>query len=303
MATAEKRKISVESAEAVLGLHWFVAQGGGLFAEAALEVEILKPKAPPKFAPDDPRRLDHHLVPSFNYQTLFEDKKCDIMRACEWGQIRRAYDSKRGAPIVGKRPAVVCQGIYVRPDSPVNAAIQLGGKTVGVQFHQGSHYVTLGMLEGFMRPEDMKVVHAGPVEERYEALEKGEIDAATLMEPWITLAEKNGYKKIIETYYLGVENVARDLEPAVFQALMRAVRKAVKHINADKRRQIKYLLAEMPERYRRQISADDFDLTRLRYVDPAPYAREEFERAAGFMKKWDLVPQDAAYEKLVSNAI
>ena len=28
-----KKKINVESAEAVLGLHWFVAKGEGLFAE------------------------------------------------------------------------------------------------------------------------------------------------------------------------------------------------------------------------------------------------------------------------------
>lgn len=303
MAKAIKRKLTVESAEAVLGLHWFVAQGDGLFAEEGLEVEILKPKAPPRFGPNDPRRFDHHLVNAFNYQTLFEERKCDIYRACEWGQIRRSYDSKRGGPIVGKRPAVVCQGVYVRPESPVNAPIQLANQTVGVQFHQGSHYSTISMLEGFVSPQEMKIVHAGPVEERYEALEKGETDAATLMEPWITLAEKNGFKKIIETFYLGVENIALELEPEIFQALMRAVRKAVKHINADKKRYIHYLLAEMPEKYRKQITPEDFYLPRLRYVDPAPYSREEFEHASEWMKKWDLVPKDASYERLVANLI
>ena len=33
--TAGTKRISVESAEAVLGLHWFVAQDEGLFAELA----------------------------------------------------------------------------------------------------------------------------------------------------------------------------------------------------------------------------------------------------------------------------
>lgn len=300
--TSALRKITVESAEAVLGLHWFAAQGDGLFAEEGLEVEIIKPPAPPKWAWDDPRVRDHRLVPSFNYQTFFEDRKCDVMRACEWGQIRRAYDSKRGAPIVGKRPAVVCQGVYVRPESPVNAPIQLANVPVGVQFHQGSHYATIAMLEGFLRREEIQMIHAGPVEERYAALERGDIQAATLMEPWITLAEKNGCKKIIETFYLGVENVAFDLPPEVFQGLMRAVRKAVKHINADKKRYLPYLLVEMPEKYRRQITPDDFYLPRLRYVDPAPYTREEFTRASDWMKSWDLVAPDAAYERLVANA-
>lgn len=300
---ATLKKITVESAEAVLGLHWFVAQGDGLFAEEGLEVEILKPQAPPRLRGDDPRVRDWRQLNSFNYQTLFEEKKCDIYRACEWGQIRRAYDSKRGGPIVGKRPAVVCQGVYVLPQSPVNAPIQLGNKTVGVQFHQGSHYATLAMLEGFLPRPEIKVVHAGPVEQRYEMLEKGEIDAATLMEPWMTLAEKNGYKKIVETHYLGVENVSYDLAPETFQAMMRAIRKAVKHINADKKRYLHYLIAEMPPRYARQITPHDFYLPRLRYVDPAPYTQEEFEQAYKWMVTWDLVAPDASYEKLVANAV
>ena len=287
--TAGTKRISVESAEAVLGLHWFVAQDEGLFAEEGLDVQILRPQAPPPLRGDDPRVTDPKLLDAFNYQKLFEEKKCDVYRACEWGQIRRTYESKRGGPIAGKRPTVVCQGIYVRPDSPVNAPIQMANTPVGVQFHQGSHYATLAMLEGFVP--------------RPEMLARGEIDAATLMEPWITLAEKNGFKKIIETHYLGVENISFDLEPETFQALMRAVRKAVKHINDDKKRYLHFLIDEMPAKYAAQITPDDFYLPRLRYVDPAPYTREEFERAHRWMLTWDLAAPDASYEKLVSNSI
>jgi NitT/TauT family transport system substrate-binding protein len=301
--TGSTKKISVESAEAVLGLHWFVGQGDGLFAEEGLEVEILRPQAPPRLSGDDPRVTNSKLMNPFNYQTLFEEKKCDVYRACEWGQIRRTYESKRGGPIAGKRPTVVCQGIYVLPDSSVNAPIQLANKTVGVQFHQGSHYATLAMLEGFLPRPEITVVQAGQVGQRYEMLANGEIDAATLMEPWITLAEKHGFKKIIETHYLGVENVSYDLEPETFQALMRGVRKAVQHINADKKRYLHYLIAEMAPKYAAQISPDDFYLPRLRYVDPAPYTREEFERAYRWMLTWDLVAPDASYDKLVVNSL
>jgi NitT/TauT family transport system substrate-binding protein len=114
---------------------------------------------------------------------------------------------------------------------------------------------------------------------------------------------KNGFKKIIETHYLSVENISFDLELETFQALMRAVRKAVKHINADKKRYLHYLIDEMPAKYAAQITPDDFYLPRLRYVDPAPYTREEFERAHRWMLTWDLAAQDASYEKLVSNSI
>ena len=299
-----KKKIYVESAEAVLGLHWFVAKGEGLFAEEGLDVEILLPGVrATAFPMDDPRAHDPHLVRSTNYQFLFEEYKVDIVRACEWGQIRRAYDSKRGCPIVGKRPAVVCQGIYVRSDSPVNALVQLGGKTVGVQFHQGSHYLTLAMLEGFLPRAEMKVVHAGTVRERYEALMRGTVEAATLMEPWMAMAEKNSCRKLIEGHYLGVENMPYDMDPKLSEALTRAIRKAVRLINADKKKYVHYLIDEMPPEYAKRLTPDDFYLPRLRYVDPAPYTQEEFEKAYNWMLSWDLVGPNASYEKLVCNAV
>ena len=295
--------IKVESVAAVLALHWFVARDEGLFAAEGLNVEIVTPPPPAPFAPGDPRLVDPRLVDSFNYQNYFEQNACDVFRGCEWGQIRRADDSKRGGPIAFKRPAVVCQGIYVRPESSVNAPIQLAGKTVGVQFHQGSHYATIAMLHGFLSRDEIKLVHVGPTEQRYEKLERGEVDAATLMEPWITLAEKNGFKKIIETHYLGVENISQDLDRATLDKLTRAIRKAVVLINANKKKHVHHLLDEIPEKYREQLSPDDFYLPRLRYVDPAPYTEAEFERARRFMVEWDLIAPDATYEKLVANVI
>jgi NitT/TauT family transport system substrate-binding protein len=295
--------IKVESVAAVLALHWFVARDEGLFAAEGLNVEIVTPPPPAPFAPGDPRLVDPRLVDSFNYQNYFEQNACDVFRGCEWGQIRRADDSKRGGPIAFRRPAMVCQGIYVRPESPVDAPIQLAGKTVGVQFHQGSHYATIAMLHGFLSKDEIKPVHVGPTEQRYEKLERGEVDAATLMEPWVTLAEKNGFKKIIETHYLGVENISQDLDRATLDKLTRAIRKAVILINADKKKHVHHLLDEIPEQYRKQLSPDDFYLPRLRYVDPAPYTEVEFERARRFMVEWDLIASDATYEKLVANVI
>jgi NitT/TauT family transport system substrate-binding protein len=63
------------------------------------------------------------------------------------------------------------------------------------------------------------------------------------------------------------------------------------------------MIDEIEDKYAKQLSPVDFYLPRLRYVDPAPYSREEFEHASELMKKWDLVPKDASYEKLVANLI
>jgi len=117
------------------------------------------------------------------------------------------------------------------------------------------------------------------------------------------LAQKNGCKEIIGTFYQGTENAGQDLDPKVWAAALRAVKNAVRLINADKKRYIHYLLDEIPQKYAKQLTLDDFYLPRLRYVDPAPYSREEFERAYNWMVSWDLVGANAKYEGLVCNRL
>lgn len=302
--TTTRQVLRVESAEAVLGLHWFVARDFTLRDEG-IDCEILlpAPPGPTKFEPTDPRYTDQHLVKSINYQSLFAEHKVDIYRACEWGQIRRTYDNPSG-PIVMKRPAHVCQAIFVRPDSDINSTVQLANVPVGVQFHQGSHYTTLGMLEGFVRRDEISVVHAGKVQERYEALMNKELDAITLMEPWISLAQKHGCKRIAETHYQGVENATREmLESDMWERVQRALRKAVALINEDPKRYVHYMIDEIPEKYRAELTLDDFYLPRLRYANPEPYEQAEFERRLEWMVSWDLVGKDADYSTLVCNVM
>ncbi len=301
MTATTLTRLVVESAEAVLGLHWFVARDYTAKNEG-LDIQIITPGIKTKFEWTDPRSRDHHLVSSTNYQKAFEQGKADVYRACEWGQIRRTYDNPNG-PIVARRPAMVYQGIFVRPESPIHATIGLANKLVGVQYHQGSHYASLAMLEGFMPRDQIRVVHAGTVQERYEALMNKEVDAATLMEPWVSLAHKNGCQEIISTFYQGTENAGKDLDPKVWEAALRAVRNAVKLLAQDKKKYIHYMLEEIPEKYARQLTPDDFYLPRLRYVDPQPYTQQEFERAYNWMVGWDLVGGDAKYEGLVCNRI
>ena len=300
--TESLTKLVVESAEAVLGLHWFVARDHTARDEG-LDIEIITPGIKTKFEWTDPRSSDHHLVSSTNYQKAFEQGKADIYRACEWGQIRRTYDNPKG-PIIARRPAMVYQTIFVRGDSPVNAPIALAGKSVGVQFHQGSHYSSLAMLEGFLPRDQIRVVHSGTVGERYEALMSGETDAATLMEPWISLAHKNGCKEAVSTFYQGTENASQDLDPKVWEAALRAVRKAVKLMQGEhKRKYVHYMLDEIDPKYAKLLTPEDFYLPRLRYVDPMPYTKEEFERAYNWMLTWDLVGANANYEGLVCNRV
>ena len=84
----------------------------------------------------------------------------------------------------------------------------------------------------------------------------------------------------------------------------RAVRKAVKLMQGEhKRKYVHYMLDEIDPKYAQLLTPEDFYMPRLRYVDPMPYTKEEFERAYNWMLTWDLVGANANYEGLVCNRV
>ena len=107
---------------------------------------------------------------------------------------------------------MVSQALITRPDSEHNYPGTLGNKSIAVQFHAGSHYVALRLLEGYIPSEKIKLVHYGSPQNRFEAMWNGEVDAALVMEPWISLAEKLGCKTLCEGHYLGAENASDDMD-------------------------------------------------------------------------------------------
>lgn len=139
--------------------------------------------------------------------------------------------------------------------------------------------------------------------EAFEAVKRGDLAAATLMDPWITLAEKLGFQKVAETHYQGSEIASAELDDATWARIAAVLSEAVKRINADKKRYLHYLIDALPEQYRSLITADDFHLPRLRYVDPAPYGRDEFEQTYAWLVSWGLVKDDASFDALVVNRI
>ncbi|MBM2810047.1 MAG: nitrate transporter substrate-binding protein [Chloroflexi bacterium] len=302
--------IRSEITSVVHSLPWFIAQDGGLFAEQGLQVEFVQaPQRGTWKSSSSVRTItgrdlvpDHRTVDSIGVHLIFEEGACEIYRACEWGQVRRSQDSARGGRIIGKRPAVSTQAIVVRPDAPMNIPQDLRNKTVGVNFHAGSHYLALMFLEGFMDRGEINVVHAGRPLERFEALMSGQVDAVGLMEPWIALAEKIGCKSLGEVHYAGAEIASADMDVDTYERLQKALTGAVRLFNSNKRKYLPYLIDEVPPELG-NLTAEDFHLPRLRYVDPSPYSEAEFRKTYEWMLSWGLIDQDMTYEDLVDNRI
>ena len=160
--------------------------------------------------------------------------------------------------------------------------------------------MTLRMLEGFIARDQINAIHVGS--DRYDALMRGEVAAATLMEPWISLAEKQGGRVIMQSHYLSSDISCPELDQETWDRINRAVRKAVHRINADKLKYVHYLIEQIPS-HLGTMEPHEMDLRRLRYVDPQPYTETEFEESYQWMLSWNLAAPGATYEALVENRV
>lgn len=297
--TLKETKIEVNNA--VFSLPYHVAEEEGFFKAEGLDVTLVAAgsgRDRDKEVPDKPIE-DHTQVKSYGWHEGIEKGEFSMYRACEWGQIRRTQDSCEGAQVVTKRAAVATQAIIVRGDSDYNIPPDLSHRVVGVNMHAGSHYITLGLLDGYMLSKDEVVAgHVGGPKQRLQFLEDGKIEAAALMEPWITVALKRGHRIICEAFYDGAEVTVPSLDPEIYAAIDRSVRSAVDKINEDIRPYLKYMIREVPAHIA-TLTEEDFYLGRFRYIYPRPYTEEEFQHIYEWMTSWGLLSTESTYDKIV----
>ena len=194
-------------------------------------------------------------------------------------------------------------GIIARPDSEIDHPAQLADQPIGVNFHAGSHFACIRMLEGFLGREHMNMLDYGHPEFRFDAMMRGEVAAAVLMEPFIALAEKLECNVLTEAFFTSTDVARDDLDTETLAALFRALGRAVDHLNADpqhKRQYVHYMLEDIPDDFPwGKPDVDEFRLSRLRFRPPGPYSENEFRLTADLMVRWGLLSPDATYHRMV----
>jgi len=300
------KKLVLETTAPFQGLPELVAYDEGLFekegllvewadrehgVEKKVEVDVTSPKGVNPFA---------------SHGKLFEQGKADMYNACEWGNYCRVQETGSGSRQLGRRAIVAYAALVVAPDSPVYTPQQLANRTIGVPFYFGTHYIALHMLEGFLPREMIKLCRA-PNGSRYrlDALMKGEIEATTLTEPHITLAEKKGCRIVSSALFHGTEVASDRVDTDTYAAFNRAVREAVRRINADKRRYLQYFIdyykAKDPEVA--ALTVEDLRESRLVVCDPAPIPVDEMQRTYDWLKSWGMLETTASPLQLVNTEV
>jgi len=196
------KTLRLENTSPFQGLAELVADKEGLFEKEGLTIEwIDREKGVDKITHTDitdPKGLDPHV----SHGKAFEQGEADMYNACEWGNYCRVQDTNvQSGRQVGRRAIVTYAGLVVRPDSEVYTPQQMAGKLVGVPFYFGTHYLALHMLEGFLPRDQIKLCSApNGSRYRYDAMMSGQVEATTLTEPYLTLAEKNGCRIICSAF-------------------------------------------------------------------------------------------------------
>jgi NitT/TauT family transport system substrate-binding protein len=295
------KKLVLETTAPFQGLPELVAYEERLFEKEGLAIEWVERESADKATHTDitsPKGLD----PFSSHGLRLEQGKADMYNACEWGNYCRVEQTRTGSRQVGRRGIVTYAAIVVRPDSDVYTAQQLAGRTVGVPFYFGTHYLALHLLEGFMPREAIRLCRtSNGSRPRFDSMMKGEIEATTLTEPYVTLAEKKGCRLICEAFYHGTEVASDRVDAETYAAFNRAVREAVRRINANKRAYLRYFI-DYHAKTDKEIAAlrpEDLRESRIVVVDPAPIPLDEMQRTYDWLKSWGMLEETATPLKLV----
>jgi NitT/TauT family transport system substrate-binding protein len=296
--TLQKVRLSVSNA--VHSLAVLVAHDVGLFRDQGLDVEIVRTAGSAHV--DTDRQDVRDAIFERPLEALYNSGGMDQFRLCEWGVMKRAVDGElcgqRPAQIVALGAAMSKFAIVTAPHSGIFEPEQLKDRPVAVTIYNGSHFTTLKMLEGFLRKEDIKVINAGTMPQRLEAVRRGELAAATFNEPWISVAQKQGFRILIESHSTRSEAAGDEMDGPTLAALFRAEAEAAQMINANPNRYVHYLIEEA----RGLLEPNELQTWRLLYAPPAPYTRERFERTYQWMLGYpELVAAGATYETVVDN--
>ena len=299
-AAATLKQVRVSMMNAVHDLPLLVARDEGFFRDEGLDVEILKTPGTAQLGADH-QALRANIFER-TMESLYEQGKCDQFRMCEWGIMKRAVESNvqsghRPAKIVALGSAMSSFAIVTHPKQRIYEPEQLKNKPVAVSPFNGSHFTMLKMLEGFLDRDQIKWENVGTHKERLEALINGQVAAVSLMEPWISVAEKRGCRVLIESRSTRSEAAGDELDGETLAKMFRAEAMAAEAIQNDPGRYAHYLIGEAGG----LLDVKDLNLHRILNAPPEPYTRERFDHTYQWTLSWGLVAPGATYENTVDN--
>jgi NitT/TauT family transport system substrate-binding protein len=220
---------------------------------------------------------------------------------CEWGIMKRAVEAEsqhlRGRKIVALGASMSKFAIVVSRESKLYEPEMLKDKPIAVTPNNGSEFTTLKMMEGFLEQKHVKRTNVGSMLKRLEAVRDGRVAAASLMEPWISVAQKWGLRILIESHSTRAEAAGDELDGPTLRKMFNAQARAVEAIEKNPGRYAHYLARETGG----LLKPEELQSWRLLHAAPQPYTRERFDDTYQWTVKWNMTVPGATYENTVDN--
>lgn len=300
MTQQAARTVRLAIMNAVHDLAVIVARDEGYFRDEGLDIEFVVAPGMAQVTTDS-EILKREVMFDRPLDTMYNDGGVDQYRMCEWGILKRAVDAAdcglRSRKIVALGSAMSKFAIVVAPGSPYYEPEQLKDVPIAVTPFNGSNFTTLKMMEGFLGREHITTTEAGTMRDRLEALRRGDIAAASFMEPWISVAQKQGFRILIESHSTRSEAASDEMDGATLAAMFRAEARAAETFTQDPTPYLHYLTQETGG----LLEPGELQTWRLVYAAPQPYTRERFTDTYTWTRSWDMVPDGATYENTVDN--
>lgn len=297
--TTNGTSVKLAVMNAVHDLPVLVARDEGFFKDEGLNIEFVTTPGMAQVTTSHEVQFDS--VFERPLESVYNEGGIDQFRMCEWGIVKRAVEAEasglRSRKIVALGASMSKFAIVVSADSNFYEPEMLKGKPIAVTPNNGSHFVALKMIEGFLGKEHVKVTNAGSMPQRIEALKKGEVAAVSLMEPWISVAEKEGLRVLTEAHSTRAEAASDDLDGPTLAAIFRAQARACEVLAKDPTPYVHYFVNETGGR----LEAKDFRHQRLLHAPPQPYTRERWDDTYNWTVGWDMTMPDSSFEKIVDN--
>jgi NitT/TauT family transport system substrate-binding protein len=295
--TATKPQVAIMNA--VHDLPVLVARDRGFFRDEGLDIEFVTTPGMAQVTTSHSVRFDS--VFDRPLDSVYNDGGIDQYRMCEWGIMKRAVEANsqglRGRKIVALGASMSSFAIVVAPGSRFFEPEMLKDQPIAVTPNNGSHFTTLKMMEGFLEQQHIKTTNAGTMPKRIEALRNGQVAAVSLMEPWISVAQKMGLRVLIESHSTRSEAAGDDLDGATLAKMFRAQARAVEVLDHDPTPYLHYFIAETGG----LLEPRELQTWRLLHAPPQPYTRERFDDTYKWTVKWNMTVPGATYENTVDN--
>ncbi|HEX8969723.1 MAG TPA: hypothetical protein VF937_17705 [Chloroflexota bacterium] len=209
----------------------------------------------------------------------------DVINHCAWGSICNA-----GAGLgkfVPDAYGIARWAIYVRADSNIHQPRDLADVPIAVGMRAGSHFNVPYRLEEFLPLEKIQTVNVGGFGARLSALLNEEVEATSLLDPQISMADQLGLRRIIGNTFKTLWVVPPDVDRDSLHAYFRALQRADRDLDRDPAAYLPLWRYSIPQEFKdREWDYARFDVgERFHY---AAIARDEFDAFVHAAERWGL---------------